>query len=70
MKFKYIFFLIAIPSLCFSRGYSCSEIDSIISNRYNNGDYEIAHNMAKKNKDKEACDAFFYFNLGKIVLDF
>ena len=70
MKFKYIFFLIAIPSLCFSRGYSCSEIDSIISNRYSNGDYEIAHNMAKKNKDKEACDAFFYFNLGKVFKKF
>ena len=58
MKFRYILFF-TLSSLCLSRGYTCSEIDSIISNRYNNGDYEIAHNMAKKNKDKESCDAFF-----------
>ena len=26
--------------------------------------------MAKKNKDKESCDAFFYFNLGKVFKKF
>ena len=70
MKFRYILFFTLLSSLCLSRGYTCSEIDSIISNRYNNGDYEIAHNMAKKNKDKESCDAFFYFNLGKVFKKF
>ena len=23
--------------------------------------------MAKKNKDKESCDAFFYFNLDQVL---
>jgi len=70
MKFQNLLFLITISTLIYSRGYSCTEIDSIISNRYNNGDYEIAHNMAKKNKDKESCDALFYFNLGKVFKKF
>tara|TARA_B100000676_G_scaffold292538_1_gene328282 strand:+ start:468 stop:1952 length:1485 start_codon:yes stop_codon:yes gene_type:complete len=70
MKFRYILFLATLLTFCFSRGYSCSEIDSIISQRYISGDYEIAHNMAKKNKEKEDCEALFYFNLGKVFKRF
>tara|TARA_B100000945_G_scaffold216072_1_gene174221 strand:+ start:791 stop:2287 length:1497 start_codon:yes stop_codon:yes gene_type:complete len=67
---RYISILFLIVNIFYARGFSCSEIDSIIANRYGSGDYEIAYNMAKKNKDKESCDALFYFNLGKVFKKF
>jgi Flp pilus assembly protein TadD len=67
-RYSQIFFISL--SIFYARGYTCSEIDSIINNRFNNGDYEIAHTMAKKNKSKDACDANFYFNLGKVFKKF
>ena len=67
---RYIQIFVLMISVFYARGFSCSEIDSVITNRYSNGDYEIAHTMAKKNKDKEDCDANFYFNLGKVFKKF
>ncbi len=68
LRYSHLFFIIL--SFVYSRGFSCNEIDSIITNRFDSGDYEIAHNMAKKNKDKETCEATFYFNLGKVFKKF
>jgi tetratricopeptide (TPR) repeat protein len=67
---RYIQIFILTFGVFYARGFSCNEIDSVITIRYNDADYEIAHNMAKKNKDKEACDAKFYFNLGKVFKKF
>lgn len=68
LRYSQIFFI--LTSIFYARGYSCVEIDSIITNRFESGDYEIAHTMAKKNKSKDACDANFYFNLGKVFKKF
>ena len=68
LRYSQIFFLSL--SFFYARGYTCNEIDSIITNRFENGDYEIAHTMAKKNKSKDACDANFYFNLGSVFKKF
>ena len=73
MKIRFIqniILLIVIFSFSYSKDYSCSEMDSIITSRYNNGDYEIAHNMAKKNKEKESCSAFFYVHLADVFKKF
>ena len=51
---RYVSILFLIVNIFYARGFSCNEIDSIIANRYDSGDYEIAYNMAKKNKDKES----------------
>ena len=65
-----IHLLFLIIGISYAKEYSCTEIDSIMSNRYNKGDYEIAYNMAKKNKSRESCEAMFYFNLGNIFKKF
>ena len=72
MSFRFFSFcfILILASFSYSKQLSCSEIDSIISLRYENRDYEIAHNMAKKNKDKESCEAMFYFRLGKVFKKF
>jgi len=53
-----------------SKEYACSEIDSIITLRYNKGDYDIAHNIAKKNKEKKGCSPFFYVHLADVFKKF
>ena len=64
--FKNISFLIFLFAFINSKEFTCSEIKTKISDRYNNGQYDIAHNMAKTNKDKEGCSSSFYFQLGQI----
>ena len=59
-----------MASTSYAKELSCSELDSIVSVRYSNKDYEIAHVMAKKNKEKESCEAMFYFKLGKVFKKF
>ena len=75
MNIRFIIFftiLTILSSFYYSKQYTCSEIEGLITTRYNNGEYDIAYNMAKKNKAKEGegCDAFFYVQLANIFKKF
>ena len=73
MKIRFIQNItIIIICFCFSysKNYSCLEIDSMITARYNQGDYEIAHNIAKKNKEKDDCNTFYYIRLADVFKKF
>ena len=73
MKIRFIqniILLVIIFSFSYSREYNCLEMDSIITGRYNNGDYEIAHNMAQKGSSRDTCSAFFYVHLADVFKKF
>ena len=72
MNIRFFTILIILSSFYYSKQYTCSEIEDLIVERYDKGEYDIAYNMAKKNKTKEGegCDAFFYVRLANIFKKF
>ena len=67
---KSFLFLSLIFSFFYAREYSCSDLDSIITEHYDNQNYEVAYSIAKANKDKSDCESLFYFHLGNIFKKF